>query len=105
MNAERMMEKCGANAKQVLEAVYPIAESYADACLFLGLETEAAEDAILSMAGKYGGCLNCRHSRATERAVDYARQRGTLPITSRGCILGLRQDGCQAREPIINPDA
>nr|MBC7245421.1 hypothetical protein [Chloroflexota bacterium] len=100
MNAEALLERYGGKARQVLENVRPIAESYIDACLVLDLDAEDAEDAILALA-EMEGCLSCQHSRAPRNAEEAARQKGYLPVQIRSCALGLSQDGCTARKPII----
>lgn len=101
MDVKTLYERFGERAEEVLANVGPIAESYADACYVLGLDIEDAENAVLDAAQRYGGCVSCRHSRASRNADVYARQKSTLPVTMRTCILGLRQEGCTAREPII----
>jgi hypothetical protein len=103
VDIQTLHKEFGENAQVVLSNVVPIAESYLDACDVLGLEIEDAENAILSVAKQYGGCVRCRHSRAVRGAEEYARKRGALPVTMRTCVLGLCQDTCQARESII-PD-
>jgi hypothetical protein len=105
MDAMTLLERFGKQAEQVLANVRPVAESYADACHVLGLDIEDAENAILDMAQQYGGCVSCRFSRASQNADVYARQKGVLPVGIRGCALGLRQETCTAREPIIPAEA
>ncbi len=101
MDIETLQERFGDKAKEVLANVGPIAESYADACYVLGLDIEDAESAILGMAQRFGGCVSCRYSRASRDADKYAREKGTLPVALRTCVLGLSQEGCTAREPIV----
>ena len=101
MDIETLHEQFGDKAQEVLQNVRLIAESYADACYILSLDIEDAENAILDAARQYGGCVSCRYSRASRNAEEFARKRGTLPIILRTCVLGLRQEVCTAREPII----
>lgn len=101
MDIKTLEPRFGENAEAVLSNVVDIAESYLDAAYTLNLEPEDVEYAVLNVAGKYGGCVACRYSRATRNAEVYARQRGSLPVTMRSCILGLRQDVCDSFEPII----
>jgi len=102
MKAEELAERYGDQAETVLSNVVAVAESYLDAAMLLDLDDlDGVERAVLSTAEQYGGCASCRYSRAARNAEEYTRQRGALPITVRTCILGLRQDGCSAFEPII----
>ena len=71
--------------------------------LALNLDQDAVERAILRAARQYSGCVGCRYSRASHNADEYARKRGALPVTMRGCVLDLEQETCSAFEPII-PD-
>jgi len=102
MNAEELVERYGDQAGAVLSNVVAVAESYAGAAMLLDLDDlDGVERAVLSAAEQYGSCVGCRYSRASRNAEEYARKRGALPVTMRSCILGLRQEGCSAFEPII----
>lgn len=101
MDIQTLHERFGEHAEAVLSNAVIIAESYTDAALVLNIELEDVENAIINAASQYGGCVACRYSRASRNADAYARQRGSLPITMRGCILGLSQTGCSSFEPII----
>jgi len=103
VDVAELQKRYGDNADIVLSNVAVVAESYTDAALALDLDADAVERAVLSAARQYGGCVGCRHSRASRNADEYARKRGALPVTMRGCVLGLRQETCSAFEPII-PD-
>jgi len=87
-------------AKVNEQAVRCIAESYLDWALELDLSLEDVQKAIISTARVASGCLNCIYSTAP-RIFQVTRYRRSLPIKARGCILGLSQSGCTAREPII----
>ncbi len=78
-----------------------IVESYTDAATILGLDPEDVKQAILDAARRYSGCIACRYSRAPRNAEEFARNRGTLPILRRSCVLGLRQDDCGAFAPLL----
>jgi len=84
------------------EAVRCIAETYLDWALDIrpDLSLEDIQKAIISAAQQAGGCVNCIYSMAP-RISPAAKYRGSLPIMARGCVLGLSQTGCTAREPII----
>ncbi|RLC53801.1 MAG: hypothetical protein DRI80_19785 [Chloroflexota bacterium] len=101
MKAEELAKRYGDQAEVVLSNVVTVAESYVDAALVVDVDMDSVERAVLDAAEKYSGCVGCRYSRASRNAEEYARRRGSLPITMRRCILGLRQDGCSAFEPII----
>jgi len=102
MKAEELVERYGDRAEAVLSNVVTVAESYLDAAMQLDLDDlDGVERAILDVAEKHSGCVGCRYSRASRNAEEYARKRGALPVTMRGCILGLRQEDCSAFEPIM----
>ncbi len=101
MQTEDLRGEFGDSADVVLNNVSIIADSYTDAALVLDIDLDAVEQAILSAAKQYSGCVSCRHSRASRNAEEYARKRGALPVMMRSCILGLRQDTCSARESIF----
>jgi len=82
-------------------AVRAIAESYADWGIALNLSQEAIEKAVESIARQMGGCINCIYSIAPRFKPSVAFSHSHLPIKRRGCILGLTQSGCTAREPIV----
>ncbi len=58
----------------------------------LGLKIEDVEKVLLEHAKNYGGCINCIYS---------APYHGRFTWLARHCVLGLRQDSCPARKPII----
>ena len=101
MQVDDLRSEFGESAAAVLSNVAVIAESYTDAALALDIDLDAVERAVLSAARQWGGCVSCRHSRASRNAEEYARKRGALPVTTRTCILGLRQETCSARESIF----
>jgi len=82
-------------------AVRAIAESYADWGIALNLSQEAIEKAVESVARQAGGCVNCIYSVAPQFKASTLFSPSHLPIRRRGCILGLTQSGCTAREPIV----
>lgn len=101
MNADELRKEFGDKADEIARTVAVIADSYTDAALVLDLGIDAVERAVLDMARRYAGCVSCRYSQAGRNADEYALKRGSLPITTRGCVLGLRQEGCTAYEPIV----
>ena len=97
MRADDLRGEFGEQADDIVA----IAESYVEAATELGLDMDAVKRAILSAAREWGGCVSCRFSRAPRDAAEYARQRGSLPVMMRTCLLGLRQETCSARESVF----
>ena len=58
----------------------------------LGLTPEDVEKVLLEHAKRYGGCINCVYS---------APYHGRFTWIARHCTLGLKQDNCTMKKPII----
>lgn len=101
METNDLKAEFGENAGMALNNVAIIADSYTDAALVLDIDLDAVEKAVLGAARQYSGCVSCRYSRASRQAEEYARKRGTLPVMMRGCVLGLSQGTCSARESVF----
>jgi len=59
----------------------------------LGLTREEVKAALIAHARQWGGCVNCLYSTPNPR--------GRFSWVARGCVLGLRQDTCGMRRPIV----
>jgi len=82
-------------ARKLLEAGYRAGVDYwtlrkAQSMLLLGVDGLAQE--LEKLARRFGGCINCVYSRPCEQNLD---------LTCRVCVLGLSQDKCDKRKPLV----